>query len=118
MNVNRGRFGHHFPQLLRDPHPLCVLHRRGLDEIVRVVAWVHGRPRPDTLRLVAEVARHPDLLQIIQGLRAGGFESDFAAHQIVNDCQRVGVHVRDHARDVARIVQAVYSYLDELDRHV
>lgn len=116
--MSKGRHSHFSEEFPRGTHPLCALHRRGLDQVIEVIAWVRAHPRLDTLRLVAEVARYPSLLQIIQGLRAGGFKPDFAARQIVDDCERAGIYVREDLRDVENITRSVYEFLDSLDAKV
>ena len=59
--MNRGRHTGFPGSLLRDAHLLCELHWRGLVELPDVVRWLRSRPGFDTLRLVAEIARHDRL---------------------------------------------------------
>lgn len=116
--MNKGRH-HRFPgESLRGVHPLCTLHWRGLTELPDVVDWLRGRDRLDTLRLVAEVARHPSLLQLLQGLRAAHLAPAEAAQQLVDDCRRTGTDLRPRLGDVVTIVESVWAYLRSLEDRV
>ena len=116
--MNRGRHTGFPGSLLRDAHPLCELHWRGLDELPDVVRWLRSHPGLDTLRLVAEIARHPELLQLMQGLRAAHLTPEQTARQLVDDCRRIGADLRPQLADVTLIARSLYAYLSSLENRV
>lgn len=100
-------------------HAICELHKEGLYDLPKVIAWAKQQPNPDDeLQLGAEVTRYPHLTSIINGLYLANFSAGAAYQQLVDDCYRMGIDVRVDEYVVEHIVESFYAFMNDLVRRV
>ena len=97
-------------------HPICDLHQQGLRDVPALVDWVRDHGNADTPRLAAEATKYADFFSLVSELRTAGFNADFAARQIVDDCWRLKIDLIFKQHVVEQIIEAVYAFSDSLSR--
>lgn len=97
-------------------HPACARHPEALPqtaELVRETVAEGGRWTPALL--VRALREHFDFFLLADELREEGFDADFAARQIVDDCARAGIDLRFQQHVVEWLVGTAFRILDGIN---
>lgn len=98
MRRVKGRHPTRTSGLASDLHPICARHERGLRAVPAMVRRRASRRGDTGLRreLAFRVVGSRDFVALVRELLTSGFDHDFAARQIVDDCYRlVGADLHD-----------------------
>lgn len=97
-------------------HPACARHPEGLRQtadLVRETLAEGGRWTPALL--LRALQEHFDFFLLADELRAEGFDADYAARQIVDDCARAGINLQFQQHIVEWLVSTAFRVLDDIN---
>lgn len=97
-------------------HSACARRPEALTqiaELVREMVAEGGKWTP--VLLLGALRKYDEFFLLADDLRAAGFDADFAARQIVDDCARAGIDLQFQQHIVEWLVKTAFRILDDIN---